>query len=80
MSPTGTQSSLVIYILRRLRMYTALAQQNAQALVQERQRQAEADARARRLLTLRRWQRKAEKANHQVRLARLAVAPSTARG
>ncbi|MCU1593557.1 MAG: hypothetical protein JWO12_949 [Frankiales bacterium] len=54
-------------------MYTALAQQTAQALVHDRQLKAEADTRARRLLTVRRWQRKAEKANHQVRLARLAI-------
>lgn len=54
-------------------MYTPLAQQTVHALVHERQLRAEADARARRLLTVRRWQRKAEKANHQVRLARLAV-------
>ncbi len=54
-------------------MLTPLAQQTAQALVQERQLQAEADNRARRLVTVRRWQRKAEKANLQVRLARLAV-------
>jgi hypothetical protein len=54
-------------------MYTALAQQTARALVHERQAQAEADVRARRLVTVRRWQRKAEKANRQVRLARLAI-------
>lgn len=54
-------------------MYTALAQQIAQAQVNERQLQAEAETRARRLLTVRRWQRKAEKANRQVRLARLAI-------
>ena len=50
-------------------MHNPLAEQTARALVHERQQQAEADIRARRLLTVRRWQRKAEKANHQVRLA-----------
>ena len=73
MSQTASRSSLVIYLFRRLLMYTALAQQTAQALVQERQLKAEADTRARRLLTVRRWQRKAEKANRRVRLARLAI-------
>lgn len=54
-------------------MYATLTSQVARALVEERQLQAEADVRARRLLTVRRWQRKAEQANRQVRLARLAV-------
>ena len=54
-------------------MYTPLVEQTARALVHERQRQAEADNRARRLLTVRRLQRKADRANLQVRLARLAV-------
>lgn len=66
-------TSLVNYALRRLLMYTPLAQQTAQVLVRERQLQAEADHRVHRLLAVRRWQRKAEKANLQVRLARLAV-------
>jgi hypothetical protein len=70
---TADRSSLVIYALRRLLMYTPFAEQTARALVQERQLQAEAEMRARRLISVRRWQRKAEKANHQVRLARLAV-------
>ena len=70
---TAAPSSLVIYILRRLLMHTALAEQTARVLVHERQIKAEADLRARRLLAVRRWQRKAEKANRQVRLARLAV-------
>jgi len=54
-------------------MYSSLHDQVARALVDERQHQAEADVRARRLLAVRRWQRKAEVANRQVRLARLAV-------
>jgi len=54
-------------------MFSPLVEQNAHALVRERQLQAEADQRARRLLTVRRLQRKADKANLQVRLARLAV-------
>lgn len=54
-------------------MLSTLNEQVARALVDERQLQAEADVRARRLLAVRRWQRKAEVANRQVRLARLAV-------
>lgn len=70
---TADRFPLVIYILRRFLMYTALAEHTAHALVHERHVQAQADLRARRLLTLRRLQRKAEKVNRQVRLARLAV-------
>jgi hypothetical protein len=54
-------------------MYTALAEQLVHATAQQRQHEAEAAARARRLVAVRRWQRKAEKANHRVRLARLAL-------
>lgn len=54
-------------------MYTALAEEHARLTAHERQLEAEAAVRARRLMTVRRWQRKAEKANHRVRLARLAV-------
>ncbi len=54
-------------------MHTPLAEQTSRALVHERQLQAEADNRAHRLLTVRRWQRKADRANLQVRLARLAI-------
>lgn len=54
-------------------MYQTLTAQVAQVVVHERQTQAEADVRARRLLTVRRWQRRAEEAEHRVRLARLAV-------
>jgi len=70
---TASFTSLVHYLIRRLRMYTALAEQLVHVNAHERQLKAEADARARRLLTVRRWQRKAEKADHRVRLARLAV-------
>ena len=66
-------TSLVHYLIRRLRMYTALAEQLIHVTAHERQLKAEADARAHRLITVRRWQRKAEKADHRVRLARLAV-------
>ena len=54
-------------------MFPTLTSEVAHSLVRERQLQAEADHRARRLLTVRRWQRKAEKADQRVRLARLAV-------
>ena len=70
---TSSTTSLMTYVLRRVRMYTALAEQTARVTVRERQQQAEADARARRLVTVRRWQRKAEKADARVRLARLAL-------
>jgi hypothetical protein len=70
---TVSFTSLVSYLIRRLTMYNALLEQNARVYVHERQLQAEADNRARRLINVRRWQRKAEKANLQVRLARLAV-------
>ncbi|MDX6218635.1 MAG: hypothetical protein QOJ48_316 [Frankiales bacterium] len=70
---TASFTPLVNYLIRRLKMYTALAEQLMHVTAHERQLQAEAEARARRLLTVRRWQRKAEKANHRVRLARLAV-------
>ena len=54
-------------------MHTTLLSELASSRLAERQLQAEADVRARRLLTVRRWQRKAEKADQRVRLARLAV-------
>ena len=73
MTAKAPTSSLVNYLARRFLMYATLTSQVARALVEERQLQAEADVRARRLLTVRRWQRKAEQANRQVRLARLAV-------
>lgn len=66
-------TSLVQHLIRRLRMHTALAEQLVLVTAHERQLKAAADARARRLLTVRRWQRKAEKADHRVRLARLAL-------
>ena len=52
---------------------TPLVQQNARVLVEERQRQAEADGRTRRLLTVRRWQRRVQTADRQARRARLAL-------
>ena len=70
---TASFTSLVHYLIRRLRMHTALAEQLIHVTAHERQLKAEADARAHRLITVRRWQRKAEKADHRVRLARLAI-------
>lgn len=66
-------TSLMTYLFRRILMYTSLVELTARERVRERQLQAEADERALRLLAVRRWQRKAEKANYQLRLARLAV-------
>ena len=54
-------------------MHTALAEQLVSITAQERQARAQAEARARRLVTVKRWQRKAEKADQRVRLARLAL-------
>jgi hypothetical protein len=62
---------LVTYLIRRSTMYSS--EQAAQVYVHERQLQAEADARAYRLFTARRLQRKAEKASRRARLARLAL-------
>jgi hypothetical protein len=46
------------YALRRsLTMLTPLLEQNARVLIRERQLRAEADNKARRLVTVRRWQR-----------------------
>lgn len=45
----------------------------ARELMADRQREAQAHARVRRLVAVRRWQRRAEVANRQARLARLAV-------
>lgn len=64
---------LVTHLSRRLTMHSTLLAELASSRLAERQLQAEADVRARRLLTVRRWQRKAEKADQRVRLARLAV-------
>ncbi|MCU1601741.1 MAG: hypothetical protein JWO22_2450 [Frankiales bacterium] len=66
-------TSLVRYLIRRLTMYTALREELVHATVHERQLKAEADARSLRLMAVRRWQRKAAKADQRVRLARLAV-------
>lgn len=70
---TGPQSPLVHYLIRRLLMYTQFAEQHVRALMRERQQEAEADAFARRLRAVRRWQRKAEVADREVRLAEVAL-------
>ena len=55
-SPTPTP--LITYVLRRtLTMLTPLVEQNARVLVRERHLRAEADHKAHRLVTIRRWQR-----------------------
>lgn len=64
---------LIHYLVRRTTMHSTLVQQHASALVHERQQRAEAATLARRLLAVRRWQRRADAAERQVRLARLAV-------
>lgn len=51
-------ASLPTYALRRsLTMLTPLIEQNARVLIRERQLRAEADHKAARLVTVRRWQR-----------------------
>ena len=55
---TSTTTPLTAYALRRsLTMFTPLLEQNARVLIRERQLRAEADHTARRLVTVRRWQR-----------------------
>ena len=51
-------TSLPTYVLRRsVNMLTPLVEQNARVLVRERQLRAEAESKAHRLVTVRRWQR-----------------------
>jgi hypothetical protein len=58
MSAASPATPLTTYVLRRsLTMLTPLLEQNARVLVRERQLRAEADSTARRLITVRRWQR-----------------------
>ncbi len=54
-------------------MYSVLSYDLACQVARERQAEAAASNRAARLVAVRRWQRRAEQANHRVRLARLAV-------
>lgn len=54
-------------------MYTPLAESLARDRVHERQLEAEVANRARRLITLRRLERKAARVERQVRLARLRM-------
>ena len=55
-SPATTP--LTTYALRRsLTMLTPLVEQNARVVIRERQLRAEADTKAARLVTVRRWQR-----------------------
>lgn len=65
---------LIHYLIRRLAMMlNPFLEQHLHAEVHERQRQAEAANRARRLLAVRRWEKRAKLADRRVRLARLAV-------
>ena len=51
-------TSLPTYVMRRsLTMLTPLVEQNARIVVRERQLRAEAENKAHRLVTVRRWQR-----------------------
>ena len=54
-------------------MLNPYVEQQLRTQVHERQLQAEATNRARRLLAVRRWEKRAQVADRQVRLARLAV-------
>ena len=61
--------TLIRYVLRRTAMFIPLTQETVRALGRERELEAEALRRRRRLVHVRRWERKAEKANLRVRLA-----------
>ena len=54
-------------------MNSVLSYDLARQVARERQAEAAASNRAARLVAVKRWQRRAEVANRQVRLARLAV-------
>jgi hypothetical protein len=54
-------------------MHSLLSYDLARQVAHERQREAATSNRAARLVAVRRWQRRAEVANRQARLARLAV-------
>ena len=54
-------------------MHSVLSHEVARVVVRERQAEAAAAGRAARLVSARRWQRRAEVAAHRARLARLAV-------
>lgn len=54
-------------------MYSVLSHDLARQVARDRQAEAAAANRAARLVSVKRWQRRAEVANHRVRLARLAV-------
>ncbi|MCU1589083.1 MAG: hypothetical protein JWP11_339 [Frankiales bacterium] len=54
-------------------MHTLLSHDLARQVARERQAEAAAYSRAARLVSVRRWQRRAEVATHRARLARLAV-------
>jgi hypothetical protein len=57
-SAAPSLTPLPTYLIRRsLTMLTPLVEQNARVLVRERQLRAEAENRANRLVTVRRWQR-----------------------
>ena len=60
-------SSFFHYLAGRLTMHTLLVEQTARALLLERQQQASADNLAARLRAIRRWQRRRDKAERQVR-------------
>lgn len=64
------RTPLVHYLIRRVLMHTPLVEQSA---LSERPLQAEAEIRARRLRTLRRLERKAQRLERQLRLARLRL-------
>jgi hypothetical protein len=54
-------------------MHNVLSHEVARLVAHERQAEAAASSRAARLVSARRWQRRAEVAAHRARLARLAV-------
>ena len=71
-APSRT-TPLLTHLVRSTAMHVVLTEQSARLLVQERQQQAAQHNRAARLVSARRWDKRAEVAAHRARLARLAV-------
>ncbi len=73
MSPSVRTPFLSTYLIRRTAMSLVLAQELAHSLVRERRTEAAHAARAARVVSARRWQRRAELAGLRARAARAAV-------
>jgi hypothetical protein len=69
----STTPFLATYLIRRTAMSLLLAQELASSLVRERRAEAASAARAARVVSARRWQRRHEQAGIRARAARAAV-------